>query len=61
MQTTNKLDKSIHIRLDTKLESKIADLAIRNGLKPSSIARSILVSHLNDLKTPFSDLPIWMR
>jgi hypothetical protein len=53
------LDQSLHLRVSKQFEQKLAQIALANGLKTSSLARHILTKHLQEFNNP--TLPAWMR
>jgi len=52
------LDKSLHLRISEQFEEKLAHIAQANGLKTSSLARHILIRHLQEFSP---STPAWMR
>ena len=52
------LEKSLHLRISTQFEEKLAHVAHANGLKTSSLARHILIRHLQEFSP---STPAWMR
>ena len=59
MQTSKPtLEKSLHLRISTQFEEKLAHIAHANGLKTSSLARHILIRHLQEFSP---STPAWMR
>jgi hypothetical protein len=59
MQTSKPtLEKSLHLRISTQFEEKLAHIAQANGLKTSSLARHILIRHLQEFSP---STPAWLR
>jgi hypothetical protein len=59
MQTSKPtLDKSLHLRVSKQFEETLAHVAHANGLKTSSLARHILIRHLQEFSP---STPAWMR
>ena len=59
MQTSKPtLAKSLHLRVSKQFEEKLAHVALANGLKVSSLARHILIRHLQEFSP---STPAWMR
>ena len=59
MQTSKAtLAKSLHLRISEQFEEKLAHVALANGLKVSSLARTILIRHLQEFSP---STPAWMR
>ena len=59
MQTSKPtLAKSLHLRISEQFEEKLAHIAHANGLKTSSLARHILIRHLQEFSP---STPAWMR
>ena len=59
MQTSKlNLDQSLHLRISKQFEEKLAHIALANGLKVSSLARHILIRHLQEFSP---STPAWMR
>ena len=59
MQTSKTtLAKSLHLRISTQFEEKLVLIAQQNGLKTSSLARHILIRHLQEFSP---STPAWMR
>jgi hypothetical protein len=52
------LDQSLHLRVSKQFEEKLAQIAHANGLKVSSLARHILIRHLQEFSP---STPAWMR
>ena len=52
------LDQSLHLRVSKQFEEKLAHIAHANGLKTSSLARHILIRHLQEFSP---STPAWMR
>jgi hypothetical protein len=59
MNTKNTLDQSLHLRITKNFEEKLTQIAQQNGLKTSSLARHILIKHLQEFGAPAA--PLWMR
>ena len=60
MQTAKiTLDKSLHLRVSKNFEQKLSETARANGLKTSSLARHILIRHLQEFSN--QSVPVWMR
>jgi hypothetical protein len=53
------LDQSLHLRISKQFEQNLTQIAQANGLKTSSLARHILIKHLQEFGTPAA--PLWMR
>ncbi len=59
MQTSKPtLEKSLHLRVSKQFEETLAQIASANGLKTSSLARHILIRHLQEFSP---STPAWMR
>ena len=59
MQTSKPtLAKSLHLRISKQFEEKLALIAQQNGLNTSSLARTILIRHLQEFSP---STPAWMR
>jgi len=52
------LDQSLHLRVSKQFEEKLAHIAQANGLKTSSLARHILIRHLQEFSP---STPAWMK
>ena len=52
------LDQSLHLRISKQFEEKLAQIAHANGLKTSSLARHILIRHLQEFSP---SVTAWMR